>query len=266
MARQPLETLLRDLYSTNPQDAWAEFLSEYATAIYQVVRHIESDSDNAADCFQFVCERLIDYRAKRLRKFRGEGPAMFTTWLRAIVRNLCIDWHRKQFGRHRPFSSISRLPVFDQEVFRIVYERAVSPEECVTILAADFPNTTLRQVNESRDRIEGVLTSNQRWLLSQRAANPNGRSGISLEQSEVLLHEVRDFRADPEAVAIENERKRKLETAMKTLSPNERLLIRLRFEEGVTLDKAAELLGLGNAQKADRQIKEILARLRKLIG
>ena len=265
MPRQTPEALLRDLYSTNPQGAWDEFLTEYASVIYQVVRHLESDSDDAADCFQFVCERLIDQRAKRLRKFRGEGPAMFTTWLRAIVRNLCVDWHRKQFGRHRPFSSISRLPAFDQEVFRMVYERAVPPEECLEILAADFPNTTIHQINESRNRIEGVLTSNQRWLLSQRAANPNGRAIINLEQSVDLLHEVRDSRADPEAVAIENERKRKLETAIKTLSTSERLIIRLRFEEGVTLDKTAELLGLGNAQKADRQIKEILARLRKLM-
>ena len=257
----PLEILLRDLYSTNSQDAWAEFLSEYANVIYQVVRHLESDADNAADCFQFVCEQLIDHRSRRLRKFRGEGPATFATWLRAIVRNLCIDWHRKEFGRRRPFSSVAQLPVFDQEVFRMVYEQAVPPEECVTQLAADFPNTTIHQINESRNRIEGVLTSNQRWLLVQRAANPNGHG----EASEEILRDVKDVRPDPEAQTLENERRQKLESAMKSLSPNERLLIRLRFEEGVTLEKAATLLGLGNAQKADRQIKEILSRLRKLM-
>ena len=76
---------------------------------------------------------------------------------------------------------------------------------------------------------------------------------------------MKDASPDPEARAIENERKRRLERAMKALSPSERLLIRLRFEEGVTLEKAAGLLGLGNAQKADRQVREILERLRKLM-
>jgi DNA-directed RNA polymerase specialized sigma subunit len=50
------------------------------------------------------------------------------------------------------------------------------------------------------------------------------------------------------------------------LSDQDRLLIRLRFEEGLTLEQAARLLGLGNAQRADRQIKEILLKLREVMG
>jgi len=261
MPPKHLDTLLNDLYAPNQQDAWAEFLSEYSTPIYQVVRHFEADADKAADCFQFVCEKLIDRRSSRLKKFRGEGSATFTTWLRAIVRNLCIDWHRKQFGRQRLFSSVTQLPVFDQQVFRMIYEQAVSPEDCVAILAAEFPNTTIHQITESRNRIEGALTPKQRWLLAQRVGNQNGHA----EHSEQIFRDVKDAGPDPEAQAIENERKRRLEGAMKSLSPNERLLIRLRFEEGLTLEKAAALLGLGNAQKADRLIKEILTRLRKLM-
>jgi RNA polymerase sigma factor (sigma-70 family) len=261
MARQPLETLIRELYSPDSQDAWTEFLTEYANTIYQVVHHLENDADDAADCFQFVCEQLIDHRSKRLTKFKGEGPATFTTWLKAIVRNLCVDWHRKQVGRHRPFTSISQLPIFDQQVFRMVYQRAVSPEECVQLLAAEFPDTTIHHINDSRHRIDGVLSSSQRWLLAQRSASPNGRT----QNFEEALRDVRDGTADPEARAIENEQRKRLERAMKALPPHDRLLIRLRFEEGVTLDKAAQLLGLGNAQKADRQVKDILARLRKLM-
>src|SRR5215510_7651464 len=178
MPQQPLESLLKDLYSSTPQDAWAEFLAEYSAVIYQVVRYLESGADDSADCFQYVCEQLIDPRSKRLRKFKGQGPATFTTWLRAIVRNLCIDWHRKQFGRHRPLNSIMRLPQFDQEVFRLVYERAVPVEESVTVLAGEFPEATLQRINESRDRIEGVLTSNQRWLIAERASYPKRNTAL----------------------------------------------------------------------------------------
>src|SRR5262245_27152537 len=178
MPQQPLEHLLRDLYSSTPEDAWAEFLDAYSPVIYQVVRYMEADADNAADCFQYVCEQLIDARSKRLKKFKGQGPATFTTWLRAMVRNLCIDSHRKQFGRHRQLSSIARLPRFDQEVFRLVYERAVPVEESVTVLAGEFPEATLQRINESRDRIEGVLTSKQRWLIAERASYPKRNTAL----------------------------------------------------------------------------------------
>ena len=182
------------------------------------------------------------------------------TWLRAVVRNLCIDWHRKKFGRHRQFRSISRLPVFDQEVFRLAYERATPPEECLRLLAAEFPNISAKQVNESRARIEEVLTVQQRWLLANRTAARNGREATDLEESDAHFL-LKESRPDPEVQAIENEHKRKLERALAQLDAQDRLLIRLRFEEELTLGQAAELLGLGNAQRADRKVKEILGRL-----
>jgi len=266
MTPNSIETWLRDLNSPNSEEAWAQFLADYSPQIYQAIRQFEADTDNAADCFQFVCEQLFENRAKRLRKFKGEGSATFVTWLRAVVRNLCIDWHRRQFGRLRPFRAISRLPVFDQEVFRLVYERATPPEECFALLAADFPNTTQTRINESRARIDELLTPNQRWLLARRQHSGNGNEIASLDQPETFLGELTDSLPDPEAQAIANERKRNLEQALAQLQPQERVLIRLRFEQGLTLGKTAELLDLGNAQKADRLIQEILKRLEKLMN
>ena len=50
------------------------------------------------------------------------------------------------------------------------------------------------------------------------------------------------------------------------LSKRQRLLIRLRFEQELTLDQIANLLDLGNAQRVDRQIKDVLARLREVLS
>jgi RNA polymerase sigma factor (sigma-70 family) len=260
MPQLPIEDLLNNLESPDAEELWTQFLSDYSSHIYQVVRRHESDLDNIADCFQFVCERLIENRSKRLRKFKGEGPATFVTWLRAVVRNLCVDWHRQKFGRSRQFRSISRLPGFDQEVFRLVYERATHPDECLRLLAAEYPNTSANQVNASRARIEEVLTAHQRWLLAARPTAGNGRATTELEGSDAYFL-LKEARPDPEVQAIENEHKRKLECALAQLDAQDRLLIRLRFEEDLTLSQAAQLLGLGNAQRADRKVKEILRRL-----
>jgi RNA polymerase sigma factor (sigma-70 family) len=263
MPQTPVENILRNLDSSDPKEAWTQFLTDYARQIYQVVRHFELDLDRSSDCFQFVCEQLARDRSRRLRKFKGEGSATFSTWLRAVVRNLCIDWHRKEFVRQRPFRSISRLSPFDQEVFRLIYERGIPPEESLAVLTSGFPNVTQEQLVQSRERIESGLTVNQRWLLTKRGNHGNAGGVTSFDQTDELIPEIPDPRPNPEAQAVLNERKRKLERALANLSPKERLLIRLRFEQDLTLDQAAKLLGLGNAQRTDRQLKQILERLRK---
>jgi len=266
MSQRSIETLLKSLDSPDAEDAWGQFLTDYSQHIYQVVRRFEHDADNAADCFQFICEQLFENRSKRLRKFRGEGPATFVTWLRAVVRNLCIDWQRKKFGRPRPLRAIARLPVFDQEVFRLVYERATPLAECLAFLEAEFPHTTMTRIQESRARIDELLTTNQRWLITRRVHSGNGNETTSLDHPETFLADLTDSEPDPETLAISNERITRLRRALAELQPQERLLIRLRFEEGLTLGKTAELLDLGNAQRVDRQVQEILKRLEKLMS
>src|SRR4051812_3481547 len=126
MNKQFDESFLERLRSRDPHDAWVEFLENYSALIFQVSRHFESDLDRASDCFQFVCQKLSENQFRRLLSFKAHGPATFSTWLRAVVRNLCLDWRRKEFGRQRRFRSISRLSIFDQELFGCVYERRMS--------------------------------------------------------------------------------------------------------------------------------------------
>ncbi|HWP55119.1 MAG TPA: sigma-70 family RNA polymerase sigma factor, partial [Pyrinomonadaceae bacterium] len=139
MAEQPDENILQQLRSSDPHEAWSRFLEEYSGLIFQVVRHLENDLDRSSDCFQFVCEKLSEHRFRRLLQFKPLGPASFSTWLRAVVRNSCLDWRRREFGRERPFRSISRLSDFDQEVFKQVYERGVPATETLPLLQSRFP-------------------------------------------------------------------------------------------------------------------------------
>lgn len=169
MADLSVENILRQLRSRDRHEAWNEFLDEYSALIFQVSRYFEKDLDRASDCFQFVCEKLSEDRFRRLLRFKPDGAASFSTWLRAVVRNLCLDWRRKEFGRPRRFRAISRLSGFDQEVFGCVYERGVSAEETLRLLQSKFPDVTSERVAESRERIEQELTTKQRWLLSVRS-------------------------------------------------------------------------------------------------
>jgi RNA polymerase sigma factor (sigma-70 family) len=263
MPQQSVESLLEELRTRDPHDAWHAFLEEYAGLIFQVSRYFEKDLDRASDCFQFVCEKLSEDSFRRLRRFKPGGAASFSTWLRAVVRNLCLDWRRKEYGRPRRFRSIARLSGFDQEVFGCVYERGISAEETLQLLQSKFPEATSERLAGSRERIEQVLTTRQRWLLSVRFGRRPQGTNTTFEEVEAAPLEIADQRPDPEAKTLLAERKEALDRALAHLSKRDRLLIRLRFEQELTLEQIAKLLALGNAQRADRQIKEILARLRE---
>jgi RNA polymerase sigma factor (sigma-70 family) len=179
------------------------------------------------------------------------------------VRNLCLDWRRKEFGRRRVFRSIARLSSFDQEVFRCVYERGASIGDTFVLLQSRFSDVTPERLAESRERIEQELTAKQRWLLGARIAQGASGAATSLEEPEGSPRQIPDPRPDPEMRAHLGERQAALARALGHLSKHERLLVQLRFEQELTLEQIAKLLDLGNAQRADRQIKDILARLRE---
>ena len=264
MSEATIRQLILQLSSGGSQEAWQEFLDQYSSAIFQVVCHFERDRDQSADCFQFVCEQLIANRCHRLRKFKPDGPAKFSTWLRAVVRNLCLDWQRKRYGRQRVFRSIAGLSLFDQEVFRLIYQQGLTHEEARHLLASSFAGATDEQLKESRERIETTLTPRQRSLLTLRPHYArDGGAGTGLGPD---LMSVPDPRPDPETEAIRNERTRMLSGALKTIAARDRLLLRLRFEEGLTLDQCARLLDLDNAQRVDRRIREVLDRLRRAMS
>ena len=261
MPPRAIEQILHELPSSVAEQAWSDFLEQYSAQIYQVICHHETDPDKTSDCFQFVCEELVKEKFRRLRRFKIDGSATFSTWLRAVVRNLCIDWHRKQTGRPRPFKSISKLSTFDQHVFQLLYERGVSTEEGLQLLITTFPNATEESLLESKQRIEIGLTPQQRWLLNTRAARAHEAAFLTDFEDE--RSDIADARANPEAQAINNERYRNLMRKLKRLSDQDRLIVHLRFEQELTLDQIAKLLQLGNAQRVDRQLKQILSQLRE---
>lgn len=257
-----LPAILEGLASGNSKAAWSEFLESYSPLVLQVVRLFETEADPVADCFVFVCDQLRRNGFRRLRRFRPDGAASFATWLRAVIRNLCLDWRRSELGRHRVFQSVARLPAIDQEIFRLHYDQRWSCEDTFALVRAHSPDLTPNQFSESLERIQESLSARQLWLLGTRNPKfellepvPNG--------SFTAAAQLRDSAPDPEELAQSRQQQEALVRALKGLPNPERLLIRLRYEEDLTLEQVARLTGLKDAQTADRRIREVLLRVRK---
>jgi len=260
--------VLEELRSSQSREAWAEFLRQYSPLIFRTCQFSTSDADQAADCFLFACEQLSRNHFRRLLRFRPEGEASFSTWLRVVVRNLCHDWRRRQFGRSRLFRSIARLPQLEGEVYRCRYEHGLSLDETFLSLRPSFPGLTMQQLAETEAQVQESLSSRQLWLISARKARAHGfLQGLGVvEEENVLESELTDPRPNQESALCDHEKAERLKSALGKLPAPERLLIRLRFEEGLSLEQIARLTGLGDAQRVHRRIADILGTLRKKVN
>jgi RNA polymerase sigma factor (sigma-70 family) len=257
--------ILRRLRSPDPRDGWAAFLDAYSPLLLAVIRLFERDEDSVGDCYLFACEQLSRNRFRRLLRFRVDGPASFTTWLRAVCRNLCVDWHRQEFGRHRVFESISRLPTLDQEIFTRVLVDGLSAEDAYLALHPRFPGLTADGIAQGIRRVQTALTPRQQWLLAVRRGR-SAQSGVrQTEDPDELLSKTPTDAPDPEEWTALREEREVLVAGLARLSARDRLLIKLRFERELTLEEMAGLLHLGNAQQADRHVRRAVENLRVAI-
>lgn len=257
-----VDALFLRLHSPEPREAWVAFLDSYTPVMLQVIRNFEREEDAVEDCYLFVCEHLCQNGFRRLLHFRPRGPAKFSTWLCVVVRNLCLDWHRREFGRERIFESVAKMPSFDREVFQALFIDCLPAEEAWLKLKSRFPAITLDQLTDSSERIQQTLTARQRWLLSVRRTRRTPAFTGASGQEDVLM-QVPSEMPDPESWFALQEQRAALARGLSHLSASQRLLIRLRFERDLTLEEIARLLRMDNAQSADRRIREAIAGLRR---
>lgn len=254
--------ILSALCSEEREPAWCAFLDRYSALIYHVVRGFDRDPDRSGNCFLFICEQLSANHFRRLRKFDLGGRASFSTWFCAVVRNLCLDWHRKENGRHRVFGSIARRSASDQVLFELVFRRGLSAEEAREELRRRGTEMSFAAVEARIGELRRCLSSRQLWLLSSGKPTP----ASVVEDDGAYPVEPVDPAPDPEALAALRETHQQVSAALAALTDSDRLLIRLRYQEGLTLQQVANLVGLKDAQTADRRLRDIIDHLRQSLG
>jgi RNA polymerase sigma factor (sigma-70 family) len=258
--------LLEGLHSSNTCDAWVEFLESYGPVLYQTARAYTPNQDAAADCYVYICEQLAHNRFKRLLKFNPNGRASFTTWLRVVARNLCFDWHRSQSGRYRPFKSLEGLSALELEIYRWRFAQGASQQETLHQLAPQFPGVDLDELSAIEGHLQNSLSSRQRWILSaSRQSEIPTPVAVVGEESELGVVDIPDQQPDQERQLISHQQRGQLQKHLASLPADERLMLQLRFEHGLSLDEVARLCGLGDGQRVHRKLTAVLKKLRFLM-
>jgi RNA polymerase sigma factor (sigma-70 family) len=88
--------------------AWQDFLVCYSLLIRHTAAQLGGDYDVTMDRYAFVLEQLRQNDFRRLGSFQSGGSARFSTWLVVVVRRLCLDHHRRLFGRSASSGSTDR--------------------------------------------------------------------------------------------------------------------------------------------------------------
>lgn len=264
MGNRGVAALLEALRSPNScGDAWVQFLESHSPVLYQTAHASTSNEDAAADCYLYICEGLAKNGFRRLLKFKPDGNASFTTWLRVVARNLCMDWHRSHSGRLRPFKSLQSLPSLDLEIYTCRFKQGASQEETLERLKSIFPQVTLAEISGIEQRLHESLSSRQQWILGSRRQSEFSPSAATADQqSDAEMVDLPDSRPNQEAWLVDQEQQAQLQKSLASLPAQERLLVQLRFEQDLSLDEIARLCGLEDAQRVHRRLTGILTKLR----
>jgi RNA polymerase sigma factor (sigma-70 family) len=254
--------LLARLSSPEAGAAWQHFLESYSSTIMLVASQFESHADRRNDCYLYVCERLCDDNFRRLMQYNPDGIARFRSWLKVVVTNLCIDFKRQAQGRSRPYRSIEKLSPLDQAVFKYKFQQRMNLSACLGVLKSGFPGLTAFQLALAVQRINEALTTRQQWLLS--TAHPRFLSIDESAEASVGLVSP-DQRSNPEQTTMKDEEHDRLERALRGLQPQQRLLLKLRYQQELTLREIARLARLGDPFKARREIQKALKALETLL-
>ena len=205
-----------------------------------------------------------------MKQFKGSGPSgacKFTTWLAAVTFNLGRDWIRTSRGRRRVYLSVQALPRVHRMVFRYYYWEGYSAHEVGQLLRTNHGiECTETDIEESLTIIRQTLSRDHHWRLT--LAGPGRGSMVSIDAASgdgepKRVRELAALVVAPEETVTQERAVRVLREAVRKLSKAERTAVTLRFRHGMSAQKIAVLLKLGNYKQVYELQARGLAKLRE---
>lgn len=214
-----------------PQDLFLAHLDLIERVISFTCRRHGVRSEEAEELASVVKTKLVEEDYAVFRKF--EGQSKLSTYLTTVVQRLFLDWQRARRGRPRPSAAARRMGALAIRLERLLYWDGFSFDEACRILqenhgaevswqeleevAGRLPPRVIERRHEGGERTEWLPTSGER---PDEAALAREREEEARRVVEVL------------------------EEALETLEPEDRVILRMRFEDDFTVADIARGLGL----------------------
>jgi RNA polymerase sigma factor for flagellar operon FliA len=202
-----------------------------------------------ADDFRSIARlKFVDNDYDVLRKFQGRSS--LRTYLTIVADRVFLDYRNAQWGKWRPSAEAQRQGPVALRLEQLIARDGFTFDEAVEMLRAQYG------VRESRDRLYEIASR----LPLRMSRKPQGEEAIA---------HVADPAATPDQVVAREELRPRaaqaraaLDRAISALDSQERLIIRLRFVNGLGIVDIARALQI-EQRPLYRRLEQILGRLRR---
>lgn len=227
---------------------YQRLLLEHLGLIDQLVRatgrrrHLSAEQDEFAG---FVRVRLIEGDYAILRKFQHRSS--LRTYLAAVIERLSLDFCIERWGRWRPSAVADRLGPIAVQLERLVTRDGHPLEEALQIVRTS--HAAALSLSALRDIWEQLPSRIRTSEVGEEAA-----AAVTSDQSSESAVE------DAERQTAIERLERTLRAALAAVPDQDRVLVALRFDQGLSIVQIAQLTGISVPtlhRRLDRTIKDL---------
>ena len=204
---------------------------------------------DAEDLAAQVKLRLMENDYAVLRRF--EGRSRLTTYLTTVIHNLFRDFRIKRWGKWRPSAAAKRLGDLGVQLEALLYRDGFGTRESFAILRDRFAVEATDQELESlaaRLRARTTRRIETDATLDRLESQERGDRGVRQGERDAALARV----------------SKALRLVLASLEPEDRLILRMRFADGLTIRAIAGALDLEQRRMYTR-VQRLLVEVRRRI-
>jgi RNA polymerase sigma factor (sigma-70 family) len=249
--------------------AYGIYKSSEVTSEAQSV-HDDSIKENKAD-FLFV--QVIDHlKADNYKVLRDyEGGATLKRYLTVIISRKVVDIFRSQEGRCRAKDKAKQWGDLGLKLYDLVFVKGYDVSEAHKTLKDTYGITEsvekIENIAEEIKRVkkEPLREISQGALVEQEQLHTSKQRVLRDDTGDIT---VPDSTRNPEQVLMEKDRARRkaefLKEIISEMNPEERLMIKMRFQDNIKVQNIAKMLGMKEKTVSNR-ISRILTKCRTRI-
>jgi RNA polymerase sigma factor (sigma-70 family) len=231
------------------QPSARQILESNLDLIRDLIRHVARRhrlrTEEAEEFSSYVWLKMVEGEQRIFRGFRGR--CSLRTFLTTVVHRLFLDFRNQAWGKWRSCAEARRLGENAVELDRLISRDGHSLESALEIL----------------QRRRGIASHAELLAFAGRI---RARQRPRQEGEEALHVLPSATRADErilerEGMAELRKATGSLARALRKLSGQDRMILRMRYQDGLTVRKIASVLGIDD-RRLYRRLEQCLARLR----
>jgi RNA polymerase sigma factor for flagellar operon FliA len=206
-------------------------------------RHLAPEERD--DLKGFIRLRLIEDNYAILRKFKNRSS--FHTYLIAVIERLSLDYCIEQWGKWRPTATAQRLGDAAILLERLVVRDGRAVEEAIEMMLSSH------EITASAAELRAMWKKLPSRVRPQQVAESAALGVPALDRAE---QGVEDDARRTDLAKIEDA----LKTALSNCTDQDRVLLALRFDQGLKMADIAQVLG-SSSPTLHRRLAKILSDL-----